>query len=76
MGAFLSLLLYDVRIMPLVKSASKAATKRNFEEFGEGPTFKHTEEKFGKKRADAQRVAVVLSNKRKSEGRKPAQKRG
>lgn len=69
-------MVYATAMSPLIKSASKAATKRNFEEFGEGPTFQHTEEKFGKKRADKQRVAVVLSNKRKSEGRKPAQKRG
>lgn len=58
--------------MPLIKSASKAATKKNFEEFGSGPTYAHTEAKFGKKDADKQRIAVVLKNKRKV----GAQKRG
>lgn len=61
--------------MPLEKSSSKAATKRNFEEFGRGKTYARTKRKFGKKRADRQRIAVVLSNKRKATSRKRKTKR-
>lgn len=64
-------MLYATAMSPLIKSSSKAATKKNFEEFGTGKTYAHTEAKFGKKDADRQRVAVVLKNKRKA-----AQKRG
>ncbi len=42
----------------------------NFEEFGQGPTYQHTKEKFGKARADKQRVAVVLNQARKSRKQK------
>ena len=52
--------------MPLRKGKSKATTKANFEEFGRGKTYSKTKRKFGKKRADKQRVAVVLKNKRQS----------
>jgi hypothetical protein len=50
--------------MPLESGSSKDVIKKNFEEFGNGPTFQKTEEKFGKKKANAQRVAVVLSKAR------------
>jgi len=53
--------------MPLRKSASKSATRKNFEEFGRGKTYARTKRKFGKRRADKQRVAAVLRNKRKSQ---------
>jgi hypothetical protein len=52
--------------MPLRKGKSKATTRANFEEFGKGKTYRHTKGKFGKKRADKQRIAVVLKNKRQS----------
>lgn len=52
--------------MPLEKGSSKAATKRNFRDFGKGRTYSKTKRKFGKRRADKQRIAVVLSNARKS----------
>ena len=52
--------------MPLRKSASKAATRKNFEEFGAGRTYAATKKKFGRKKADKQRIAVVLQNKRKA----------
>lgn len=54
--------------MPLRKGTSKATVKKNFEEFGQGKTYARTKAKFGKKKANAQRVAVVLSTKRKSAG--------
>jgi hypothetical protein len=52
--------------MPLLPGKDKATIKKNFEEFGKGKTYAHTRQKFGKHRADKQRVAVVLSNERKS----------
>jgi hypothetical protein len=52
--------------MPLIKKATKAARKKNFEEFGEGTTYATTKRKFGKKRADRQRIAVVLKNEREA----------
>ena len=61
--------------MPLINSDSKAATKKNFEELGEGNTYAHTKKKFGKKKANAQRVAIVLSNKRKAQAKKKHRKR-
>jgi hypothetical protein len=39
--------------------------RRQFREFGEGRTYARTKRKFGKKRADKQRVAAVLSARRK-----------
>ena len=52
--------------MPMEKSASDGATKRNFEEFRKGKTFKRTAGKHGKSKARKQMIAAVLSNKRKS----------
>jgi len=52
--------------MPMEKSASKAATERNFDEFRHGKTFSRTSRKFGKDKARKQMIAAVLSNKRKS----------
>jgi hypothetical protein len=61
--------------MPLERSTSKSATKRNFEEFAKGKTYSHTKKRFGKKRADKQRIAVVLSNKRKAAAKRKAKPR-
>lgn len=55
--------------MPLESGSSQAVKKRNFREFGKGKTYKHTLRKFGKKRADKQRIAVVLSEARKGKRR-------
>ena len=46
--------------MPLTPGRTKAIVKKNFEEFGQGPTYQHTAAKFGKDRANKQRIAVVL----------------
>ena len=51
--------------MPLAKGKSKKVIKQNFDEFGKGPTYKKTAKKFGKAKANKQRIAVVLSNARK-----------
>ena len=56
--------------MPLIQSDTQAATRDNFREFGKGKTYRKTKKKYGKKRANKQRIAVVLSNKRKSKHRK------
>ena len=56
--------------MPLRKSASAGATRENFEEFGRGKTYARTRRKYGKKKANKQRIAVVLNQKRKAARRK------
>jgi hypothetical protein len=52
--------------MPLVQSDTQAATEDNFDEFRHGKTFKKTAARYGKKRAQKQMIAAVLSNKRKA----------
>lgn len=54
--------------MPLSKGSSKEVVSKNISEFHAGKTYAHTAEKFGKKRADAQAVAVALNTARKSNG--------
>ena len=61
--------------MPLLKSDSTAATEQNFDEQRHGKEFKKTARKFGKKRAQKQMVAVVLSNKRKAAEKKRAKRK-
>ena len=55
--------------MPLIESTSKEATRKNFEELGRGKTHSRTKKKFGKDRANKQRIAIVLSNKRKAKAK-------
>lgn len=52
--------------MPLRKGTDRKTTRENFEEFGRGKTYQRTKRRFGKKRADKQRIAAILNNKRKS----------
>ena len=61
--------------MPLKKSDSDEATKENFEEIHKSGTYKRTRRKYGRKAANKQAVAVVLSNKRKATQRKRGSKR-
>ena len=56
--------------MPLKRGTGRKTTEANFREFGEGRTYARTKRRFGKKRADRQRIAVVLKNKRKSQRRR------
>ena len=51
--------------MPLKTGKSKKVISQNIEEFHTGKTYAHTQEKFGKKRADQQAVAVAYSMARK-----------
>jgi hypothetical protein len=50
--------------MPLLKGKSKKVIKKNFREFGEGKTYAATKKKFGARKANKQRIAVVLSTAR------------
>lgn len=50
--------------MPLIKSASKAATKQNFHDLRHGNTYARTRRKSGKKKANKQMVAIAMRNKR------------
>ena len=52
--------------MPLQMSDTQAATEANFHHQRHGKKFKKTAKKYGKKRAQKQLVAIVLSNKRKA----------
>lgn len=61
--------------MPLRKGSDRKTTRENFEEFGRGKTYARTRRRFGKRRADKQRIAVVLENKRRSAARKKSKKR-
>jgi hypothetical protein len=56
--------------MPLRKGADRKTTEANFRELGRGKTYRRTKKRHGKKRADRQRVAIVLSNQRKSKRHK------
>ena len=56
--------------MPLLKGKSKKTIKKNFDEFSKGKTYKATEKKSGKQKADKQRIAVVLSTARGGKKRK------
>lgn len=51
--------------MPLKPGSSSKIISTNISEFHGGKTYTHTKNKFGKKRADAQAVAVAMSNARK-----------
>jgi hypothetical protein len=61
--------------MPLKQSDTDAATEDNFSDWRSGKTFKKTDAKYGKRKAQKQMVAVVLKNKRKAAGRKRSRKR-
>jgi hypothetical protein len=55
--------------MPLIPG--KGHIGENIGEFRTGPTYAHTEEKYGKADAEAQALAVSLSQERKSGSAKP-----
>jgi len=52
--------------MPLAPGSDKHTISKNIAEFHHGPTYEHTEAKFGKAAADQQSVAIALSNARKT----------
>lgn len=47
--------------MPLKAGKSKATISKNISEFHGGETYSRTKEKFGKKKADKQAVAVAYA---------------
>ena len=51
--------------MPLKKGSSKKTVAKNFDEVRHGGQFAKTAKKFGKKKAQKQMIAIVLSEKRK-----------
>ncbi len=51
--------------MPLKPGNSKETVSQNISGFHTGPTYAHTAAKYGKKRANAQAIAVALSTARK-----------
>jgi hypothetical protein len=51
--------------MPLKPGKSRKVVSENIREFHGGKTYRRTEAKFGKKKADAQAVAAAMSNARK-----------
>ncbi len=53
--------------MPLLRG--KKNRSKNFREFGKGKTYSRTKRKYGKRRADKQRIAVILSSERRSKRR-------
>jgi hypothetical protein len=61
--------------MPLQLSDTQAATEANFHHQRHGKKFRRTAKKYGKKRAQKQLVAIVLSNKRKAAAKKTKRKR-
>ncbi len=52
--------------MPLKSGKSKKTVSKNIREFHKGNTYKKTEAKYGKKKADKQAVAAAMAKKRKS----------
>ncbi len=55
--------------MPLAKGSSQKTISANISELHGGNVYAHTKEKFGKKRADSQSVAIALAESRKSKKR-------
>lgn len=56
--------------MPLKRGSSKKVISSNISEFHKGKSYAHTKAKFGKKRADAQAVAVAMNQARMSKSRR------
>lgn len=52
--------------MPLRRGTSDTIVSANIREMHQGKTYAHTKEKFGKKRADAQAVAVAMHMRHES----------
>ncbi|HLY88317.1 MAG TPA: hypothetical protein VKQ27_04975 [Acetobacteraceae bacterium] len=52
--------------MPLRKGSSRSTVSDNIRELHTGPTYAHTESKFGKRRADKQAVAIALNVARRA----------
>jgi hypothetical protein len=60
--------------MPLKRGSSRETISENIREFRKGATFRRTKSKFGKERAEAQAIAVALSQARRSKRRRAKRK--
>lgn len=56
--------------MPLKPGSSQKTVSQNIRELHKGKTHARTMEKYGKKKADQQSVAIALENARKHRGMK------
>jgi len=56
--------------MPLKKGKSAKTISQNIGELHGGKTYQHTKNKFGKKKADAQAVAIAMEQAGKSKSKK------
>ena len=56
--------------MPLKAGKSQRVISQNVREFHKGKTYAHTQQKFGKQKADDQAVAAAMRKAGKSRGRK------
>jgi hypothetical protein len=56
--------------MPLKSGSSNKVISSNIRELHTGKTYAHTKEKFGKKRADKQAVAIALEEARGTQKRR------
>lgn len=56
--------------MPLKSGSSREIVSENISEFHKGPSYAHTESKFGKADADRQAIAVAMETARKAKKRK------
>jgi hypothetical protein len=54
--------------MPIKSGHSQKTISHNIEELHGGPQYARTKRKFGAKKANAQTVAIALSESRKSKG--------
>ncbi len=61
--------------MPLKKGKSKKTQETNFHELRQGKTYAHTAEKFGKKRANSQMVAIVMNEAGMSRKKDPRKRK-
>lgn len=52
--------------MPLKKGSSEKTISSNIKELHSGKTHQHTEEKFGKEKADKQSIAIAIKEAGKS----------
>lgn len=52
--------------MPLKSGKSQKTISKNIKELHSGKTYEHTKEKYGKKRADAQAIAIAIEKSKHS----------
>jgi hypothetical protein len=58
--------------MPLLRGRSRSTQRKNLHELRHGKTFKRTKNKYGKRKALKQMIAIELKNERKISKKKRA----